>query len=98
MRHKPEVRAEGRIEALARCVATRLKNETGPNQDLLSDLCDGGSFESLARSHTSGNISMLRTRLATLFDADHLNIPFPPESHDARDLIDRAFDLMEEMG
>jgi hypothetical protein len=98
VRSQPEVKTEGQREALARQVANRLKNYEDANQDLLSDLCDGETYEALANRHTRGNVPMVRERIAKLFDSDHLDIPFLPMSADARELLDRAFDLMEEMG
>ncbi|HWH16508.1 MAG TPA: hypothetical protein VNU25_02925 [Candidatus Paceibacterota bacterium] len=96
MRQAPDGLDGASLEVLARNTATRLKKETGPNQDLLSDLCEGKSFEDLARLHTSGNIGTLQGRLVLLFGEDHLNLSFPPRSSEARQIIDRAFDLMDE--
>lgn len=96
MHRLPEDQATGRLEVLARNIAPRLKNLSEANQDLLSDLCDGKSFDELAQMHTSGDSAKLARRLEMIFSADHLNLGLPPRSAEVRNILDRAFDLMED--
>ena len=93
MRHTEE---DPRLEVLARNVANRLKEATDSNENLLFDFSEGKSFAELAEEYTSGNEVMLRRRLDHLFGDQFLKLPLLPSSKEARELLSRAFDILDE--
>lgn len=97
MRRPPEIEDDDRIEAMARHVFDRLPEEGTENFDLLYDLSEGKSFDELARENRI-NATALPQRLAFLFGERQLNIPFPPRSAEAREILKRAFELLEDPG